>query len=270
MKQRFTMRNSAGSGTQAVDRALAVLVALGDARPAPGLSALSLELGLHKTTVSRMLGALERSGFVERDVEHHGYRLGPTLLRLGVQAKRSTGLYEAARPTLVELAAATGETASLEVLVADEVLILDEAHGHFLIGSRSEIGTRWPAHATSTGKVLLAAARFETIGEPRATAHAPRARLARITPYTITTRAAFERELAKVSDAGYAIAREELAPGVLAIGAPVRNGEGRVVAAISVTGPLSRLTATRISGLATTLRQAAERVSARMGEPHAS
>ncbi|MEO8337833.1 MAG: IclR family transcriptional regulator [bacterium] len=258
------MRNRPASGTQAVDRALGVLVALGESRPAPGLSELSIELGLHKTTLFRMLGALERTGFVERDAGQHGYRLGPTLLRLGAQAKRSTGLHEAARPILTELAGTTGETATLEVLVGDEVLILDEVHGHFLIGSRSEVGTRWPAHATSTGKVLMAAAQFDPGNESRSATQALPARLTRITPNSITSRAAFERELMKVWNAGYAVAREELEPGVLAIGAPVRNADGRAVAAISVAGPVARLEAARISALATIVRQMAIRISARL------
>jgi DNA-binding IclR family transcriptional regulator len=258
------MRNRPASGTQAVDRALGVLVALGEVRPAPGLSELSIELGLHKTTLFRMLGALERTGFVERDEGQHGYRLGPTLLRLGAQAKRSTGLHDAARPVLTELAATTGETASLEVLVGDYVLILDEVHGHFLIGSRSEVGTQWPAHATSTGKVLLAAARFNDDGEARSTSRTTPARLARITPNTITSRTAFDRELSKVWTAGHAISREELEPGVLAIGAPVRNADGKVVAAISVAGPVARLEAAGVSALAAIVRRMAARVSARL------
>lgn len=255
------MRNGSGSGTQAVDRALGVLVALGEARPAPGLSELSLELGLHKTTLFRMLGALERTGFVERDAAQHGYRLGPTLLRLGAQAKRATSLHDVARPILTELAATTGETASLEVLVGDEVLILDEIQGQYLIGSRSEVGTRWPAHATSTGKVLLAAARLDGGSVTRRTVLA---RLARITPHTITSRTAFDRELSKVLKAGYAVAREELEPGVVAIGAAVHNADGRAVAAISVTGPVTRLEAARVTAVAAIVRRMAARISARL------
>jgi len=258
------MRNRPASGTQAVDRALGVLVALGEERPAPGLSELSLELGLHKTTLFRMLGALERSGFVERDVGQHGYRLGPMLLRLGAKAKRSIGLHDAARPLLTELAATTGETASLEVLVGDDVLILDEVHGHFLIGKRSEVGTQWPAHATSTGKVLLAAARFDPDENARTTVRPHSSRLARITSNTITSRAAFDRELMKVWNEGYAVSREELEPGVLAIGAPVRNGDGKVVAAISVAGPVARLDAAGASALAAIVRRIATRISARL------
>jgi IclR family acetate operon transcriptional repressor len=269
MKQRSTKRNDLASGTQAVDRALAVLLALGEPRPAPGLTELSVELGLHKTTVFRMLGALERTGFVMRDVDRQGYRLGPTLLRLGAQARRATGLHDAAHPTLEAIAAETGETATLEVLVGDEMLIVDEVRGHFLVGSRPEVGTRWPAHATSTGKVLLAAARADAATATRA-AQEPRARLARLGPNTITSRAVLARELAEVRRNGYAVCREEVEAGFVAVGAPVRNADGLVIAAISIGGPTARLTVARTMQLASLVRQAADRISQRLGMPDAA
>jgi DNA-binding IclR family transcriptional regulator len=276
MKQRSTKaRNgdsdaggAATSGTQAVDRALAIVAAIGDARPEPGLAELSAALDLHKTTAFRLLGALERAGFVARDAERQVYRLGPTLIRLGAQARRAAGLHEAARPVLESLAAAVGETATLEVLVGAEVLILDEAHGHHLLGSSPEIGTRWPAHAASTGKVLLAAARHED----GAAAHAPRAprlaaRLARVAPNTITSHARLDRELDAVWARGWAVGDEEIEEDFVAVAAPIRNGEGRVVAAISVGGPKARLDRARIAQLAGLVRRAAATVSDRLGAP---
>jgi DNA-binding IclR family transcriptional regulator len=274
MKQRsITERNgrtsaAQTSGTQAVDRALAVLAALGAARVEASLSELAAELGLNKTTVFRLLGALEREGFVARSVERQTYCLGPALIRLGAQARRATGMHDAAHPVLAALAAETGETATLEVLVGEEVLILDEVHGRFLVGSSPEVGTRWPAHAASTGKVLLAAARFET--EPGASPRrgaAPAGRLARLTPNTIGSRAALERELSEVWRAGFAVGLEEVELGYVAVGAPVRNPEGRVVAAISIGGPVSRLDGSRIPALSTLVRQAADRISTRLGAP---
>jgi DNA-binding IclR family transcriptional regulator len=269
MKQRSTIgRNGAAAGTRAVERALEVLCAVGEARAEPGLSELADSLGLHKTTVFRLLGALERAEFVVRDEERQRYQLGPALVRLATQARRSTGLHEAARAELETLAAQVGETATLEVLVGDEVLILDEVHGRFLVGGAPEVGTRWPAHATSTGKVLLAAERFENERKsaPKQ-AHLPR--LVRYGPHTITSRAALARELAKVWRIGYAIGTEELEPGFIAISAPVRNAQGHTVAAIGVGGPKARLISARVSQAATQVRQAADRISHRLGDPTA-
>lgn len=223
-------------------------------------------LGLHKTTVFRLLGALERAEFVVRDDDRQRYQLGPALFRLASQARRATGLHEAARHELEALAHDVGETATLEVLVGNEVLILDEVHGRFLVGGAPEVGMRWPAHATSTGKVLLAAAAVE--GEHgRKPAHAPAGRLARRGPHTITTRAALERELAKVRRVGYAVGMEELEPGFVAIGAPVRNAHGRTVAAVSVGGPKARLGAARLRAAVERVRKAADRISRRLGDP---
>jgi DNA-binding IclR family transcriptional regulator len=151
------------------------------------------------------------------------------------------------------------------MLVGDQVLILDEVHGRFLVGSSPEVGMRWPAYATSTGKVLLAAARFET-GHP-APAEGRMGRLARLGPNTITTRAALERELAEVWRLGVAVAREELEAGFVAIGAPVRNAQGRAVAAVSVGGPTARIRGATVMHLSARVRQAADRISQRLGDP---
>jgi DNA-binding IclR family transcriptional regulator len=261
MKQRSTNeRNGAASGTRAVERALAVLHAVGETRAAPGLAELSLQLGLHKTTVFRLLGALERAGFVLRDEVRQSYELGPTLVQLGAQARRSVGLSDAARPELDALARETGETATLEVLVGREVLILEEVHGHFLIGSRPEVGTRWPAHVTSTGKVLLAA-------QPRS--RRALGRLSRHGPASITSRAALDRALSAARAQGFAIAHEELESGFVAIAAPVRGASGDVVAAISIGGPTSRITTTRLRHFTSLVRDAAGRISAQLGERRA-
>jgi DNA-binding IclR family transcriptional regulator len=268
MKQRSTNgRNSAAAGTRSVERALEVLRAVGEARAEPGLSDLAAGLGLHKTTVFRLLGALERAEFVVRDDERQRYQLGPALYRLASQARRATGLHDAARAELEALAHDVGETATLEVLVGDEVLILDEVHGRFLVGGAPEVGMRWPAHATSTGKVLLAAAEVERVGGRGTTGRAPAGRLVRLGPHTITTRGALERELAKVRRDGYAVGMEELEPGFVAIGAPVRNAHGRTVAAVSVGGPKSRLGGGRVRTVAARVRRAADRISRRLGDP---
>lgn len=276
MKQRFNEPAPASGrvphpvlGAQAVARALAVLQAFDGDHATWELGALSSELGLHKTTVSRLLGALEQQGFVARVAR--GYRLGPSLITLGAIARRTGGLAPAARPALERLGEETGETATLEVLAGEDVVIVDEVRGHFLVGSRPEIGTHWPAHATSTGKVLLAAARFWATGIEAAARPVPvGARLERHGPRTITTRARLERELAKVWRQGFAVGTEELEPGFVAVAAPVRDVDGRSVAAISIGGPGVRLTRSRLPALIALVRESADRVSRRLGAPSAS
>ncbi len=264
MKPRFTEVPSRPiPGTQAVVRALSLLRAVGCADGECGLSKLATEHGLHKTTALRLLGALEREGFVARDGNAGAYRLGPTLIALGTQARESVDLRAVARPILQALAAKCGETATLETLSGDEVVIVDEAHGRFLIGAQPEIGTRWPAHATSTGQVLLAAAKHERGSEPPM----PRGRLARLAPRTITSRAELDRALDRVWRAGYAITDSEIEDSFVAIGAPVRDSRGITIAAVSVGGPGVRLPRSRHAALATLVRQAAADLSRRLGAP---
>ncbi len=264
MKQRFTeMPDRPVPGTQAVVRALSLLRAVGCADGECGLSKLATDHGLHKTTALRLLGALEREGFVARDGGAGAYRLGPALLALGAQARESVDLRAVAHPVLQALAARSGETATLETLAGDDVVIVDEAHGRFLIGATPEVGTRWPAHATATGKILLAAARHDGDALPRRS----RRRLARLAPRTITSQVELERVLATVSRAGHAVTESEIEVDFIAIAAPVRDSLGSTIAAISVGGPSARIRRSRIPVLVTMVREAAADLSRRLGAP---
>jgi DNA-binding IclR family transcriptional regulator len=246
-------------GTQTVRRAVALLKAFDDRRPEWGLSELARAVGLNKTTTYRLLTALENEGMVTRSDRTDAYRLGPAVITLGGRALRSSDLREVSRPELAALAHATSETATLEVLAEDQVLILDEVFGSHVLGNTQSLGTRWPAHATSTGKVLLA--------------HLPPERLEaflagglqRLTERTITDPAALRQALAAARTQGYATVAEELEAGFVAAGAPVRNFAGEVVAAISVGGPALRLTSDRLGEIARQVVAAAERISRRLG-----
>jgi DNA-binding IclR family transcriptional regulator len=224
-----------------------------------GLTELAVALDVNKAAVFRLLGALESEGMVVRDSASGTYRLGTQLITLGASALGSTDLSAAARDELVALVKETGETATLEVLVGGEVLIIGEVQGHFLLGSTPELGMRWPAHATSTGKVLLA------LTQP--TPALPH--LTKRTPKTVVTRRELEQELDQIRRQGYATACDELEVGFTALGAPVRNHFGNVVAAISINGPSARLKQQVLRELVDPVRQAAERVSRRLGATEA-
>jgi IclR family acetate operon transcriptional repressor len=256
--------NPAYPGTQAVQRAVGLLKAFTPERPAMRLPDLSTVAGLNKTTTYRLLSALVVEGLLERSAESGEYRLGPELLALGSRAlgqgaPGAPGLRAAARGELQALAFATRETATLEVLVGRDVLILDEAVGDYVVGSMPSLGTRWPAHATSTGKVLLAhlprPVLDHLLAEP----------LLRATPRTITDAAALRRELARVRERGWSLAAEELEPGFAAVGVPVRGPGGEVIAAISVGGPRGRVNQRRVKELAALLPPAAGRITAQLG-----
>ena len=252
---------TAYSVTQAVQRAVTLLKLFSDARPEWSLPDLARAAGLHKTTAFRLLTALASEGLVARAPGTQGYRLGPGAITLGARALRASDLRTVGRPALEELAERSGETATLETRVAGEVLIIDEVHRHGSLQALPSVGTRWPAHATSTGKVLLA----ELAESERA--KLLRAPLARRTRRTIATLAALRNELRRVRAQGYATAVGELEDGYSAIGVAVRDHDERVVAAVSVGGPSARLPVTRLMALLPILREAAGEISRRLGHP---
>lgn len=253
------------AGTKAVTRALRIARTFTDAHPEWSLAALARELGLSKPTTLRLLSALEREGMVVRHDATGAYRLGPAAIELGARAQRSNSIVSAARPAMENLTRATGETSSIEILSGDETVILDEVQGGHLIGTSPAVGTRWPAHAASTGKVLLAAALQQDPALIQQMTRRTGGKLRRLTPCTIGTAARLTTELVRVSRQGYSTAIGELEVGYVAIGAPVRNHEGAVVAAVSLGGPSTRFTDARMPRLVKLAREAAARVSQRLG-----
>ena len=253
-------------GTQAVARAFAVLRAFTDAHRLWSLADLAPALRLAKPTTLRLLSVLEREGMVTRSAGQGTWQLGPAAIELGARAERATSLCAAARPELERLAWTTGETASLEILIGNEILVLDEVRGRFRGSAVECAGTRWPAHAAATGKVLLAAARAEGGESWRQFKTLTRGRLPSFTPRTLNTSALLVRELDRTLRRGYATAVEELEVGYLAIGAPIVGHAGRVIAAMCVGGPAARLGGARLKALVADTRDAATRVGERLGK----
>ncbi|MEO8202121.1 MAG: IclR family transcriptional regulator [Gemmatimonadota bacterium] len=247
------------SGTQAVRRAVAVLKIFSDARPEWGLTDLARATGLNKTTVYRLLTALASEGLVARSPGTDTYRLGPEAIALGARAVRSNDLRTVGRESLEELARRSDETATVEVLAGGEILIVDEVHSRKWLHASPSVGTRWPAHATSTGKVILA---YLPEGERKALLRAPLSQPAR---KTIATVGMLRDELTRVRAQGYATAVGELEDGYSAIGAPVFGHEGKVVAAVSVGGPSARLPAERLRELLPILLEATASISRSLG-----
>ncbi len=253
------MNHAAYPGTQAVRRAVRVLKVFTGSRPELGLSEVARVAGLNKTTVFRLLSALEGEGLVQRAPEGEAYRLGPELAALGLRALGATDLLVAARAELRVLAEATQETASLEVLIGREVVILDEVRGRRVLAAVPEVGAHSPAHATSTGKAQIA---FQPEEQWQEFLTPP---LLRLTPKTLCDPEELRKELRRVRARGYATTLEELEPGYVGVGVPVRGVDGHVVATLSVGGPSTRLTAGRVSEIAQLLLASASRASERLG-----
>lgn len=241
---------------QSLDRALLVLSRFDATRGSVGVSELAAELGLHKSTVSRMLSALERRGFVRREGDR--FVPGFELVRLGRLADPVEVLAEAAAGPMRRLAAATAETINLGVRDGDAVLHVRQIQSPHFVGIGDWTGRATPLHATSTGKVLLA---FGSDGPPRA--------LPAVTPRTITSRAALARELEAVRTNGYATTREELEAGVCAAAAPVFDPSGACVAAVSAAGPCFRVSSL-LPAFGERCRTAAAEISAALGRREAA
>ena len=253
------------SDAQAVGRALRIARTFSDRHPEWRLADLARELQLSKPTAFRLLGALEEGGLVVRTQPAGGYRLGPGAIELGARAQRANSVTAAARPELEAITRETGETSSVEILIGAETLILDEVLGGHVLGTSPSVGTRWPAHAASTGKVLLAAALSRDPTLVTRLAAEAGGRLGGFTPRTIRSPARLASELARIARQGYAVANGELEVGYVAIGAPVRRHDGEVIAAISLGGPSARFTDSRIRALVRPVSDAAARVSQRLG-----
>lgn len=246
-------------GAQSVARAIAILKAFDDRHPEWGLSELSEHVGLNKTTTHRLLAALESEGLIARNPISSGYRLGLELVALGGCALRANDLHTVARPEMERLAQESGAAVALEVLSRGQILVLDEVASRGPAGAPRDMGVRLPLHATSTGKLLLAYGALDEVGQVLQSPLAP------LTPKTITDPAQLAQELAKIRTQGYAVAREELEIGFVALAAPIYDHTGAVVAAISIGGPQLTLTEERLPSLIAALQVTARAISRQLG-----
>lgn len=247
----------APAGTQAILRAIGLLKTFSRTRPRLSLAELHTATGLTKPTAHRLLSALESEGLVERTGPQGTFRLGPALIALGSQARETNDLRTEVRPILEELSRSTGETTTLEVLVDDSMLILDSVRGSHLVSGSLEIGTRWPLHATSTGKCVLARS-SEVFTQ--AVLASP---LNEFTERTLTDPAQLSQELNSIHERGYSTAFEELESYYVAVASGFDDAFGNIEGAISLGGPASRFTTERVREFGEALRQAAARLSSR-------
>jgi DNA-binding IclR family transcriptional regulator len=244
---------------RAVDRSLTVLVLLAGAPAGMEASALARAAGLHVSTVFRILQTLKLRNFV---VEAPGpvYKIGPRAFEVGNSFLRNTSLQSEGQQIAERLAAETGETASVGILDADEVLYLAIAHGQRELGIQSNVGTRHPLYCTALGKVLLAGMSW-----PEARRLLSRIDRHQMTENTLTDVDRLGEELSKVAAEGYALDAEERIHGVRAVAAGVRDHSGRVVAAISAAGPAFRITGDNLEDLKSRVPKLAAEYSARLG-----
>src|SRR5580700_1540036 len=242
------------NGTQAVDRAARLLTEVVHSADPMTFTGLSTATGLAKSTTSRLLLALERNGLVRRD-DHGRFLPGEMFVSFAWRGGAEAGLIAVAQPFLERLGKATGETINLGVSSNGMVEQIAQVDSKYLIGGTNWVGMSVPLHCSALGKVLLA----------YGAAPLPPDQLERRTDKTITTEAALRAELAGVRARGYAVTDEELEPGLVAVAAPIYGYDGSVVAALSVSGPASRMARDGLAAAASQCAEEAAGLSAVLG-----
>lgn len=246
------------SAVQSVDRAITALEFLARQGEA-GVSEVAAAIGVHKSTASRLLGALQSRGLIEVAGDRGRYRLGYGILRLAGAMGGRLDVTSQGREICEELAEQLGETVNIAVLQGDQVINVFQAHGGGAISVNNWVGRPTPLHATSSGKVLLA---YQSRSVQDRLLESG---LVRFTAVTVTDSRVLLRQLGQVHSDGYAITAEEYETGLNAVAAPVFGTTGVAIAAVSLSGPAYRLPVADLATAAQTVMAAAARISERMG-----
>jgi IclR family transcriptional regulator, pca regulon regulatory protein len=233
-----------GAGPDFVEslaRGLDVLACFDAAHRTMSLSEVATAAGLARPTARRLLLTLEELGFVRST--DGSFQLTPKVLTLGMAYVAALGLWDIAKPHLETLVGRTGESSSMAQLDGSDIVYVARVSVPKIIALRVDIGTRFPAAQTSQGKVLLAALSpdelVHTLAQPSR---------AGLPPYIGRTADQLRDELTEIRARGWALADEELAPGVRSVAAPVRDGTGTVRAAMNVTVHAAETTTEKLLG----------------------
>jgi len=241
-------------------KALAVLQAVTEHPQGVGLPDLAAKLRLPRQTVHRVLGQLRDSGLLLRDPVRERFSVGPRLIQLSLAALGSNNPWAPVRAVLQDLVGELGETCNIGVLEGLDYVYVDRIECEWPLRIHLEVGQRMPAHCVAAGKVLLAYL------EPDLRARLLRSRkLIAKTPRTITRVADLEVELEKIQARGFGANDQENFEGIVASAVPIMDGHGRVVAAVTVHGPLPRLTFEACVASVPRLQQAAQRIARAWG-----
>lgn len=247
---------------RSVQRVSALLKALAGEPEGMLLADLAAAAGLPESTTWRLLATLIDEGLVERAADGSGrYQVGLETFRLGSAVLKRLGIGQNVLADLEELAAQTGETVNLGALHGFHILYLQKVESQHTLRASLTVGSAAvPAHCSANGKMLLAhldPGRLDALLDAHPlVAHGPN---------TITDRAALMAELARIRERGYAVDDMEFGPDIRAVGAPIRDHSGRVIAAVAVAAPSTRLTLEGAHALAPTVMATASRISTKLG-----
>jgi DNA-binding IclR family transcriptional regulator len=225
--------SEAATGTRALDRAADLVATVVHADEPMSFADLQDASGLAKSTTSRLLAALERSGLLER-VGSGSYVAGRLFWLYAARHDPWDELVRLARPVMERIGSDTGETVHLSVARGDRVVQVAQVDSTYLLGTRDWTEIEVPAHCSALGKVLLAWDALEL----------PEGDLERPTPATLADADAVRRDGRRARDRGWSVTEDELEIGLTGIAVPVFGLHGDVVAALGISGPTARLAAT--------------------------
>ncbi|HEY5056370.1 MAG TPA: IclR family transcriptional regulator [Acidobacteriaceae bacterium] len=243
-----------------IGKVLSVLELLDTAPGGLQLKEIAAGAGINKSTAHRFLSHLESEGYLFRDALRN-YMVGPKLARLGGGVAFQATLSKVARPVMESLRRLTGETINLAVFDGSDILYIDVIETDHTFRLVTRVGSHLPFYSTSMGKAMVAAiddpARREELFANIEFEH--------IAPRTISSVARLKKQLAVIRQRGYALDDEEAVAGVRCLGAAILDGGGQVAAAISISGPVVRITTDRVPLFARELCKAAREISSLLG-----
>jgi DNA-binding IclR family transcriptional regulator len=250
----------ASAGSQSLERGLDVLEVVEAEGTEIGVREIARRLALSPTIVQRMVTSLAKRGYVDRDAETARYRLGYRALALGAHSGAGSDYIVSARRELEHLARDHSLNGFVAVLHGGRAVYLLAVQAEAPLAIKVAPGSEMPLHSTAAGKVLLA-----SLDDAAARKVLGNGKLAAITPHTVTESTAVISGLAKVRKQGFATVSEENIRGVLSVGAPIRDREGKVLAALSVAFPKYLDASQTLQSITPLVVAAAQRISRAVG-----
>jgi DNA-binding IclR family transcriptional regulator len=245
---------------QSVEKTLQIIEVLAGEREPLRLAEISKRVEMPASTVLRMINTLVEHGYAYQDAQSLRYGLTLRFAQIGHMISAQLRIRDVVHPYLTELSRVTGESTCLAIEEDMEVIYIDVVDGgDGMLKIMQRIGKRAPMHSTGVGKLMLTKYSTEKLNQL-----AEAKGLSVLTPHTLTSIQDLMRELNIVQKQGYAMDDEECVLGARCVAAPIYDFENRIVAAISVSGPVSRITRKRVSELAPMVIEAANKVSEMM------
>lgn len=253
------MKDPAEYNIRAVERAARILACFDNDSPVLSSSEIAQAVGLHKSTTHRILTTLVHHRLLERASDGVRYRLGLQLANLGFRVIQRMDTRREAIPVMTRLRDEWDETCDLSIFDNDGVFYVEVVHSTHTFAIGAAVGRHLPAHCTASGKLFLA-----HLSAPDLERFLGRPLQAR-TANTITSSPALLAQLREIRQRGYGVDREEYEVGICAVSAPIHDQASRMVAALSMPGPTSRMTPERVAEVATALVEAGGTISRRLG-----